>query len=415
MRIKLKDIRVVIILVFIFVNNVGLPFGLQWTTLLTPIIFFSTVAGYKKTYAIGLGIYLLFFVLHYLTGIVSYTDYFRSSALHMAIFILAIAFHKIIKKAPETLFNAFDKAVYLNFYLTVIAVFLLLDGIVVMWTSSTSIGALSSTLRLRMFTYEPSYYSLMLTPIFFYKYFSFFSDRSFKRFIPIGILSISLLLSLSMGVILLLVFVTVFASLITANKNRTLFIIGSIFFSLVCTLVYLFNPSATLFARIVQFLNGNDTSGNARIFDPWIIAFRIVSKHKSFFTGVGWGHIQIVGHDIIQNFYGYSDSTVVGYDLPNICCEIFAVLGLFGLVLFIGIQIYFYYKTNVKRSVYRKYIFWFIFIYQFTGSYSSSLLHYALIIIAFSPGVDTYLNQLSASIINKKKKREYYSKRITMG
>ena len=397
--IKLKSIKIFFLFVFIFFNNIGLPFGLQYTTLISPFLFFYNFRQYRRIYYLALAIFLALFAVHYYIGIDSYFDYFKSAALHFCVLILAITFHQLLKEKPGTVFETFDKAVYINFILTILAILLLGMGINIMWASASSSGALYSTLRLRLFTYEPSYYSLMLSPIFFFCYLKFEKNMSFKATIPLLLLLFSLALSFSFGVISLITFTIIFVKLMYRSKNKALLILGMLMFFILVGALYIYNPQFIFFTRLENVLEGNDVSGNARLFDSWILANQIVQHKSSYLFGIGWGQIHVVGHDIIQRYYNYSDSVEVGYDLPNILCGIFCFTGIVGLVSFLFLQIYFYRKTKTKNSTYRSYIFWFIFIYQFTGSYTSSVLHYALLIIAYTPSIDPYLE----SVVNKLK------------
>jgi len=402
---KSSTIKIGAILLFFFANNIGLPSALQYTTLLSPLLFFYTFGDFWKSYVVGVVIYLILFILHYMGGVTAWPEYFRSSALHFTVLIICVAFFKTLKKDPEILYKAFDNAVAINFVLTLLAVILLLSGNQsLMWDSATRSGAFANLPRLKMLTYEPSYYSTLMAPIFLYFFVRWTENTRGSNFFPLCLIVLSLCLSLSVGVIFALFFSIVISNIL-ALKRRTIIIfsVSGIFLFLAVVFFVTFDPSSPLVLRIINILAGTDVSGNARLVDSWTIAVQILQKHHSYLTGVGWGQIKIVGHDIIGSFYNYSDNVDYNthysdsgpmqaptYDIPNFTCELLATNGILGVAAYLIAQIYLYRATNVRRSIYRKYIFWFIFIYQFTGSYSTSVVHYALLVIAFYKPMDLY-------------------------
>ena len=145
----------------------------------------------------------------------------------------------------------------------------------------------------------------------------------------------------------------------------------------------MFFPEYVLVQRTLSFLKGEDISGLARVLDPWTLGAEILQQKNSFF-GIGWGHIKILGHEIISEHYNYGKSLNIRVTIPNASAEIFILLGYLGLLIKVFLEIYLYKKTKVKYSRFRSLIFWFIFVYQFTGSFSSNLAEYVLWILAFT-------------------------------
>jgi len=410
---KYNSIKIFIIFVFLFVNNIGLPFGLQYTTLLAPLFFFYTCSNFWKPYLIGLLVFVVFFILQYFGGITSYPKYFSSAALHFSVLITCVAFYKILKQDPEILYKAFDKSVPINFMLTVAAVLLLLGGNTDMWQTAITSGAFAKLPRLRMFTYEPSYYSTLMAPLFLYYFVRWLENVKIYNLFSLFLICISLLLSLSIGVLFALIITVLLVNLLTLKKRTIiLFFVSLILFLIGTAILFVVSPNNPLILRVISVVSGSDVSGNARLFESWTLAFDILDKHHSYFTGVGWGNVPVVGHDLIQSFYGYADdNTTAAYTLPNIVCEILAMTGFVGVSLFIWLQLYLYRVTDVKNSIFRKYLFWFIFIYQFTGSYSTSVINYALFIMAYYKPMDLYF--LKYKVSRKSKKRAHYNINLT--
>jgi len=81
------------------------------------------------------------------------------------------------------------------------------------------------------------------------------------------------------------------------------------------------------------------------------------------------------------------------------------MFGFVGLVAVLLFQIIMFKVTKVYQSYFRSLIFWFIFIYQFTGSYSSSVLFYCYWVLAFSPAFDKQL-KIRMNAVSKTEKME---------
>jgi hypothetical protein len=224
-------------------------------------------------------------------------------------------------------------------------------------------------------------------PFLLYYYAQINEKWNSKLILPVLTLCFSFALSLSFGVISTLAIVIGY-SLLFKVKRKVYRYLSISFISLAFIILYKSLSNNVLFLRMLQVLNGEDISGNARLLDPWIISNQILDQYNSHIFGIGWGNISKLGREFIHSFYNYSTGVEAGNTLPNIVIEIYTLTGIFGLSIYFFIQLYFYKKTSVKSSFYRSCIFWFIFIYQFTGSFSSSVLHYAFWVIAFTPQID---------------------------
>lgn len=395
------NITLFVIIIFIFLNDLGLPFGLQFTTLLAPLLFLKFSIKYWKFFALYLSFSLFFLVIQFFNYEVGWFYYGRSYILHFLVFVQTIAFYHVVNNKPGLLKEAFEKVVVLNSILTIVAVALLVTGISsYMWEISKVSNSIGVMPRLRMFTVEPSYYSMMLAPFIFYYLSEIVNNRKQIDIVRLCFLGISLIISFSFGVIagifisILIVYFIKIKNLVNKKVIYTFFILC---FSLV--LFYYIKPDNLIFVRLEGILSGNDSSGNGRIVEPWILTFQMLKENDAWFFGIGWGQIRTLGQDIIKNYYQYTHVPEHKFGLPNILTEITTMFGLFGLFCVLSIQMLLFFVTKVSKSTYRSLIFWFILIYQFTGSYSTSVLYYCFWVLAFSPKFDL-LNVKKKSVEN---------------
>jgi hypothetical protein len=376
---------VIIAIVYFFFNSFGLPIGVTYVMLLAPFLFFQLLPKYLNFFLVyGLCV-IMYFIIHYFNGINNYFEYFKSLLLHTVVMILVVGFYNKLKNKPYVVAHTVELIAFLNliavvFSLSIIKIPFLSNEI---WRSYF----LTDLPQLRMLVYEPSFYSFLLVPLFFYFFNSFLNKRTLKNTILFLGIILALALSRSLGVVAAIVLSIIFTffKFDFLKKKRNIYWLSLAFtfclFSMLFVLILF--PENVFIVRIENFLEGKDVSGEARIFDPWYLGSEIVQQ-KSVFFGIGWGHIKILGHEIISNFYNYGKSLNLRVGLPNSTAETFVMLGVVGLVIRILAQIYLYKRTRVKNSMFRGFMFWFIFIYQFTGSFSSNLVEYVVWVFAFT-------------------------------
>src|SRR5258708_36217927 len=109
--------------IYFFINAVGLPFGLLYTTLLTPI-FYLWVSLKGKTWIL-LKFFLLLtpFIINQLLNGVDIYFYERSLLLYLTVYIFCLAFHTLI--ISYTVLEAIFKQILLfHFILTLLSLLL---------------------------------------------------------------------------------------------------------------------------------------------------------------------------------------------------------------------------------------------------------------------------------------------------
>jgi hypothetical protein len=250
-----------------------------------------------------------------------------------------------------------------------------------------------------LLTYEPSYYALLFTPLFFFFLLQLISYRNtMNGWLLLVMLLLPLVLSFSLGVssaiiIAIAVLFTIHFKLFISNKRViNLLALAVIFGVAVLAAGLVFFPENILFVRITNVMSGKDPSGKGRTFEAFWLADQLLAK-KSYWWGIGAGQIKILGLDLIRDYYGY------GYDtrqvaIPNAAAETLAIFGWVGFVVRILTQWFFFMYTRVWRNYYRLLLFTFIFIYQFTGSFITNVAEYVIWIMAFTPVFNEYNREI---------------------
>jgi hypothetical protein len=243
--------------------------------------------------------------------------------------------------------------------------------------------------RLKMLTYEASYYSLIIAPVFCYYLLKKILLNA-KTGILLLSLTVSLLLSLSFGVLagilISLVLVYCFNLNELGKRINLAYLVTSLLIVIVGVVcLYIFNPQNILFDRIRNIITGKDTSANGRTYESFILAWNI-AKMKSIYWGIGLGQLKLIGRDYIIQYYLYTDIPPV-IRIPNAVAETLNIYGITGIVFRFGIIAYMFFKTKVWNNYYRLTLFIFVFIYQFTGSFLFNVAEYVIWILSFSTNI----------------------------
>lgn len=375
--------------VYFFFNAIGLPFGLTWTALLGPF-FYGWVLWKRKTEIIlpFLAFFLPFLIAHVLlaeTDLYSYTLTFCNLLL---IYCFAQAFYTFLKTARDK-----EKILYrllmINFIFCLIAiVFYFTPWSNIFWISQNITADVSSFRRLKLFTYEASYYALLFVPLFFYFGWQYFL-RQYRRngTLLLVMLLLPLLLSFSIGIIAAIA-AALFCTFLLYQRNllQRKRIVNSLLNIFVLTgfaivFLYLFFPDNILFIRLENILAGEDSSGKGRTGDAFLLAMKII-KEKNEWWGIGPGQLKHEGEHIIRSYYLYYTGTAVA--IPNAAAETLLLFGWVGLSIRILLLVSLFFITKVYNNYFRLSLFVFMFIYQFTGSYITNPAEYVTWILAFT-------------------------------
>lgn len=382
---------ILLAIIYFFFNSLFLPHGLLYTILLTPVFYYQLVKDGKKNILAKFAfVFLPFFLIHLSLGVELFF-YIRSMVLVFTTYIFGYSVHNYIRK--RDLAHLFTPLLKINFILLVLALILYHTSYIeLLWTVRNLTIELSGIPRLQLFTYEPSYYSLLLAPIALYYLLKFLlKPTSWSTLIGYSFLILlPLLLSFSLGVLSCLIFTLTlmlmfnFKHLIKQKRifyQLLLMVMVGLSTFILLIVIYPDNP---LFLRVVDLFEGKDISASGRTTNAFYLASEI-AKQKSGLFGVGLGQIKVVGAEIIRLYYHYHITDLASIRIPNTVAETAAMFGLIGLLIRLGLQIYLFFKTKVYSNYYRLSIFIFVFIYQFTGSFFNNIAEIVLWVIAFTP------------------------------
>lgn len=386
----------VVAIIYFFLNNFLLPHGLLYTILLTPVFLVwlnkhMSVTSIILPYLI---VSLPLFFIHYSYGI-NILDYIKSSILYLSCIFFTAVIYIYFKYYSHTFEKILEEVLKINVALVVIAILSLLiwSDNNIFWYQNEITELLGGYERLKLLTYEASYYSLLLVPAFFF-YFQYLFHSNFdgrKKLFFISII-VSLLLSLSYGAlgiisVTILAFILINGFLFLRSNDNIKFLSYAVPIFLVATIAILvFFGDTGFFERIDNILQGRDTSVKGRVFDSYVLADKVIQLKSEVF-GVGPGQFDRVGSDIVNNFYYYMPDPVTGefapVRIPCAMAETLAVFGYTGVVVRLLAQVFLFVKTRVLYSSFRLCLFIFMFFYQFMGSNFGLLPEYFIWALAF--------------------------------
>lgn len=402
------------VFVYFFINSLGLPFGLTYTSLLAPGFFIWISLKRKREILLPFLAVLLPFVIAQLFVVgVDQKTYFISLLNIVLVYISCQAAYTFFLVCDD-IEKIFRWLLVINFILCLIAMLLYLSPYFdLMWIEKEFTTGVTSLKRMRLFTYEPSYYATLFTPLFFFFLLQFLFGQNKIRS---GWLSVMLvlpfLLSLSIGVMTCIVVSGLFTWLMyfhrLTRKRRVLNTIVSsgAVLTFVMVIVVLFFRHNPVFTRIGNIIAGQDLSGRGRTRDAFILARQMLEQSNQWW-GVGIGQIKVAGADIIRSYYLYNPEYPVS--IPNATAETLAVFGWTGIVLRFLIEVLLFFYTKAWSNYYRLLLFLFIFIYQFTGSFITNIAEYVIWILAFT----NVFPQFDVALFKKEiSSREYQLKEV---
>ena len=392
---------------FFFFNSFLLPDGLLYTILLTPV-FMLWMLTQKAPLLRYCSVFVLCWapiaIIHYALG-VSMADYLKSSALYFTVFLFACTVYTYFKNYAFTYQPIMERILKLNFVFVLMAIAWMAAGETQpLWNVADISEGVSQFPRLKMFTYEPSYYSLLLVPsLFFYLQFIFYRNMPLKKWPLFLTILLALVLSLSYGAIFislltfgLFVLYNAFSGLRRRQNKRFMFILSTAIVIGVVLVLTLFADSGFVL-RVLNIIDGNDSSVSNRSSQAYFLAVSIADLKSQLF-GVGPGQLKILGQDMISTMYSYAADETTGEmaaaRIPSSMAETLAVFGWLGFFAKLFAEMILYRKTKVKRSSFRLCLFIFMFIYQFVGSFSTNILEIFYWVLAFSNVFpDTYFKK----------------------
>ncbi len=377
------------VFVYFFFNSVALPFGLTYTTILAPLFYVWILLKRKREIILPfLAILVPFLLIHIALVGVDIKSYFISLVNFLLVYISCQAVYTFLLECREP-GKIFTQILIFNFIFCLAAIpFYFTSYYNILWIDQDIGGNVGHFRRLKLLTYEPSYYAFLFTPFFCYfllQYCFHQNKISGKWLLPM--LFVPYFLSFSIGVIAslfvagIIVWICYFKTLTKKKRIANALIYSGVGFASIMIFLVLFFRQNPIFKRLKNILSGEDSSGNGRIKDAFILAEKLIHQ-KSEFWGVGIGQIKVMGEATIRNYYMYYTDNVVA--IPNAVAETLTIFGWVGVSLRLAVEIFLFFFTRVWTNYYRLLLFLFVFIYQFTGSFITNLAEYLVWIFAFT-------------------------------
>jgi len=383
------------IILFFFLNNFLLPEGLLYTAILSPVFLYWM---YKRHYfknLIGYSILLIIPIIAHLFVGFDVKSYVISSILVFTAWIfLFTAFH-VIPLLNENLDEIFKKVLIFNsILLSVALVFLLIPALQkIFWSSIPISPSVPGFPRLKLLAYEPSHYALLLSPVFLYFILKIVTKKEKHPLLISIAVGLPLILSLSFGVIGGLA-IAIIISLITFIAKLPKFtwqiLFYSIFFlAVVVILLLIIWPNNPVALRLENIFIGKDTSAKGRLVESFMFSWDLARNYDIWF-GVGPGQIKILAHDFIISYYKYYGAHTEVVRIPNSIGEMLATYGIYGFILKLFAEIFFFFKFKIYRNLYSLTLFIFIFIYQFSGSFLTNIAEIGIWVIAIKSRISIF-------------------------
>jgi len=378
-------------ILYFFLNGFLLPVGLLYTTLLTPLLLIW-VSRYRNIRPALLFFLMLipFIIAHSLLE-VDWAYYGYSLALSFSVFVFGLAFYQYVLSC-SSLREIFQSILLINAFMTVIALIALpVPGLRdFFWYNKALSHGIEGIERLKMLTYEPSYYSIVLAPIAIYYLLKATRNELPQRATYLALVLIPLFLSLSFGVILGIALSLLLLLIIRGGGQLRRYGVlrrvsgWALLLLAVAVVAFLTFPDNFIIRRLDNILAGRDSSFTGRTLDSFILSLDIVHR-KSLWWGTGFGQFKLLGVARFREFYNSNHYTLHDVVIPNSIGDLLGTLGLLGVAIKLFIEAYFFFRARVFRNDYRLVLFLFIFVYQFTGSFISNIAEYVIWILAFTP------------------------------
>ena len=376
-------------LIFFFFNSLGLPLGLTYTAILSPLFYWWVIKTRQQGILLPFFIcFVPFIIMHIILGVNS-KAYIISFLNLVTIYIFCQAFYTFLKQCVDKEI-IFRNLLVINFILCLISIGLYFTPYYyLVWIQQFLTEGVDNFRRLKLFTYEASYYATLFTPLFFFYILKIIlKQNKLSVWLLLPCLVLPYILSFSFGVMgavlaaIVISYVLYFKRFSRKKRVLNILTLVAILFFFGVGMLFLFFPGNALFTRVDNIFSGQDLSGRGRTSDAFIIANRLLDE-KSHAWGIGLGQVKILGADFIRDYYFYPlDYNVIS--IPNAAAETLAMLGWIGFSLRLLIEIFLFIHTRVWTNYYRLVLFVFIFIYQFTGSFITNLAEYVIWILAFT-------------------------------
>src|ERR1700730_8618528 len=318
--------------VYFFINSIALPFGLTYTAILAPFFYIWVISERKKEIILPFIVILApFIMVHVLYVDVIRKVYFYSLLNIVLIYIFCQAVYTFLKVCND-IERIFRRLLIINFVLCLVAIILYFTPwYQIMWIEQDLTKGVTDFRRMKMFTYEASYYATLFVPLFcFYMLQYLFRLNTIKGRLLLLMIILPYILSFSFGVMAALLisgsltFIFHFRSLVSKKRIFNALIFSGGFSIITASIIYFFYRNSFFIVRLANIFAGRDNSGKGRTSDAFYLANKLLEKRDEYW-GIGLGQIKIIGADIFRYYYMYGHDFVA--TIPNAAAETLAIFG----------------------------------------------------------------------------------------
>src|SRR5450432_67937 len=188
-------------LIYFFFNSLGLPFGLTYTALLSPFLYYWVVVTRKREVLWPFLLVMVPFIIVQINEGVDVKTYIVSLLNLTSVYIFCQAVYTFLISCRD-MEGIFRKLVIINFILCLIAIPLYFtDYYDILWIKQFLTEGVDQFLRLKLFTYEASYYATLFTPLFFFYFLKVnLGQNKNSSILIMALIFLPYLLSFSLGV-----------------------------------------------------------------------------------------------------------------------------------------------------------------------------------------------------------------------
>jgi len=384
-----------VVIIYFFFNNAFLPHGLLYTTILSPLFLYWLIKKGKLPKMLAWSVLFLIPIPFHLYLGVNLKSYIISTGIIATVYVFLFTALEAIKQEGEGLEKVFKVVLYTNALLAALVwIGLFFDvGNFIFWHYIPITHGVSVFPRLMLLAYEPSLYALLLSPVYLFFIIKIITGQAKPLFLVILAVSIPLIISLSFGVIggitiaILLTLLISFKKLPGITKKYLFYGLAAIL--IIGFITTIFWPENPVSVRVVNILTGNDTSSEGRIESAFNVAIDLIHFKKAY-MGVGPGQVKELYNDLLTTYYKLDLASPIDYRIPNSIAEMLAIYGLYGIIVKIGLEIYFFVRLKTYKNIYTFALFSFIFLYQFTGSFIVNISEIGIWAIVFGSRFDSF-------------------------
>jgi hypothetical protein len=369
-------------LLFFFVNALWFfPHGLTITSCISPFFYLWLL---RKGHRFVLEKYFAVLFPFALVDVIQKVNHHASKDLaisglllmtvYVTVYAFAVAIHEM-----QSLEKLITTIIWINFWFALFGlVARFTPAYTIMWSIPTEAMSTTRSVRFRGFTYEPSYYATLMTPLVFYAYWRFAKKRNWPNIRMLLATLIPFAMALSFGAVGAMVAAMVIVYLyLGIGFTKYKWIVGG---TIAVVALYFVLPSTShIKQRITAVATGSDNSVNIRTIESYASAYAMARSEDIWF-GIGLGESKDYGHTFVQ----WNTQNVPNATLPSTVATQFAETGILGLGLRFVVEIYLFIKTRPDRDPFRLSLFVWVVLYQFAGSFDSNVAEYLIWILAFS-------------------------------